>query len=268
MADRRRAPRRERAPGIDLLYGRNAVIEAVRAGRRRARRLFVAGDAERQPRVGALLEAARARGVPVTRVTTDDLERMLGPVNHQGVALEASPYPYVSLDALLSEAGGRPILALDHVQDPQNLATLIRTAEASGAAGVVLPERRSAGVTPAVVNASAGAVELLPVALVANLSQALERCKARGYWAVALEAEEPSTDIYRTDIPEPAVLIVGSEGRGIAPLVLEHADLRVRLPMLGRIESLNAAVAGSIALYELLRRRMEREARSAGQGGA
>lgn len=244
-----------RPPDRELLYGRNAVIEALR-GRRRPRGLLVTQAAERQPRVAhAMIEATR-RGVTVSRVTPAELDQLLGEVNHQGVALEAGPFPYADLDTLLDAAGGRPIVALDHVQDPQNLGTLIRTAEAAGCAGLLLPERRAAGITPAVVNASAGAVEHLPVALMANLGRAIETAKGTGYWAVAVEAGEGSRNLYEIDVPEPTLLVIGSEGRGISPTILDHADLVVSLPMLGRVESLNAAVAGSIALYELLRRRL------------
>lgn len=246
---------RERPRGTELLYGRNAVMEALR-GRRSLRRLFVAESSARQPRVAAMIQAAEQRRIPVRLLSQRDLAEMLPDVNHQGVALEAGPYPYVEFDDLLRQAEGRPILALDHIQDPQNLATLMRTAEAVGVGGLLLPDRRAAGVTPAVVNASAGAVEHLCVALVANLGRALEECQEAGYWVVALEAGPEAHTLFTADLPEPTVLVVGSEGKGIAPTLLRRADVQVALPMQGRVESLNAAVAGSIALYELLRRRL------------
>lgn len=246
---------RERPRGIELLYGRNAVMEALR-GRRSLRRLFVAEGSARQPRVAAIIQAAEKRGLPVQFLPPRDLTEMLPDVNHQGVALEAGPYPYVGFDDLLRQAEGRPILALDHIQDPQNLATLMRTAEAVGVGGLLLPDRRAAGVTPAVVNASAGAVEHLRVALVANLGRALEECQEAGYWVVALEAGPEAQTLFTADLPEPIVLVVGSEGKGISPSLLRRADIQVALPMQGKVESLNAAVAGSIALYELLRRRL------------
>lgn len=250
MRARSRGPR----TSTELLYGRNAVMEALR-GRRSLKRLIIAEGGERQRRIAALLNAAAARSVPVTRVPPAALNEMLPHVNHQGVALETGRYPYVDLATLLRQADGRTILALDHLQDPQNLGTLIRTAEAVGAAGLILPERRSAGVTPAVVNASAGAVEHLSVALVTNLGRAVTQAKEAGYWALALEGGEEATNLFTADLPEPALLIVGSEGRGMAPSVLRLADVQIALPMVGKIESLNAAVAGSIALYELFRRR-------------
>ena len=246
-----------RPPERELLYGRNAVIEALR-GRRRARHLYVTEAAAHQPRVARALSDATAGNVPVTRLPPEELDRRLPTVNHQGIALEASAFPYRDLSTLLAEAGGRVIVALDHVQDPQNLGTLIRTAEATGCGGLLIPERRSAGITPAVVNASAGAVEHLPVALVANLGRAMEQAKAAGYWAIALDAEADAQPLFATEVPEPTLLVVGSEGHGVSPSVVDHVDLVVSLPMLGRVESLNAAVAGSIALYELLRRRLSK----------
>jgi 23S rRNA (guanosine2251-2'-O)-methyltransferase len=240
----------------ELLYGRNAVIETLR-GRRTLRRLYAVEGIERQPRVEDALRAARERDLPITRLTRQELDRLLKQVNHQGLALETGRFPYVSLKTLLQEASQRTILALDHLQDTQNLATLIRTAEASGSAGLILPEYRAAGITPAVVNASAGAVEHVPVARVTNLARVVEQCKHEGYWAVALELAPAARTIFETKIPRPVLLIVGSEGKGISPVVLKHSDLQVSLPMLGTTESLNAAVAGSIALYELLRRQRE-----------
>ncbi len=239
----------------EFLYGRNAVIEALR-GSRTHQKLYVADGAERQERVGMLLSEARAANVPIIRLKVNELERLAGSVNHQGVVLETSAYPYVPLSAVLEDAERRPIVMLDHVQDPQNLGTLFRTAEATGVAGFVLPDRRAASVTPAVVNASSGAVEHLAIAQVTNLSRAAEAIKAAGYWISALESSPEASMLFTADIPEPTALLIGSEGRGIGTALLAHCDAVIDLPMNGRIESLNAAVAGSIALYELLRRRI------------
>ncbi|GBD15812.1 Putative TrmH family tRNA/rRNA methyltransferase [bacterium HR26] len=237
----------------EYLYGRNAVHEALH-GRRRHRLLLVAEGTERHGRVQELIALAQTRRVEVRLVPRRELDRLLGPVNHQGIALETSSYPYVHLDQILNQGGGRPILVLDHLQDPQNLATLLRTAEAVGVAGVLLPERRAAGVTPAVVNASAGAVEHLRIAQVVNLARAVDQARDCGYWVLALEPGPGAQSLFEADIPTPALLIVGSEGSGMSPVLLKRADLQVALPMRGRVTSLNAAVAGSIALYELLRR--------------
>lgn len=243
--------------GSELLYGRQAVREALR-GRRVSRRLFVqTGAGQGQAAIQATLNACGRLGLPVERVEKHELNRMLPGINHQGVALETSPFRYVSIDELVDNGHGRPVLLLDKVQDPQNLGTLIRTAEATGCAGIVLPEHRAAGVTPAVVNASAGAVEHLPIVQVTNSGRAIELAKERGYWAIGLAVGQSSVAIFTADLPEPALLVVGAEGRGISPGLIRHLDLTVEIPMLGRVESLNAAVAGSIALYELVRRRLD-----------
>lgn len=244
-----------RVPRSEFLYGRNAVIEALR-GTRTHQRLYVADGAERQVRVEILLSDARARNIPIVRLRVNELEQLAGSVNHQGVVLETSSYPYAPLTRILEDSERRPIVILDHVQDPQNLGTLFRTAEATGVAGIVLPDRRAASVTPAVVNASSGAVEHLAVAQVTNLSRASEACKEAGYWITALETSPNARTIFSADIPEPVALLIGSEGRGIGAALVAHCDAFIELPMIGRIESLNAAVAGSVALYELLRRRM------------
>ncbi|HET7034728.1 MAG TPA: 23S rRNA (guanosine(2251)-2'-O)-methyltransferase RlmB, partial [Thermomicrobiaceae bacterium] len=240
----------------ELLYGRNAVIEGLR-GRRTPRSLYLAEGAERQERIANLLAEAQRRRLPVKRLKPPALEQLAPNVNHQGVLLEVGGYPYVQLDELLAGANGRPLVVLDHIQDVQNFGTLIRTADATGAAGLIIPDRRGVSVTPAVVNSSAGAVEHVAVARTPNLARAVDEAKEAGYWVVGLAAEPQAEPIFRADIPTPALLLIGSEGGGIGPSLLKHCDLLVRLPMLGNVESLNAAVAGSVALYELLRRRLE-----------
>ncbi|MCS7050109.1 MAG: 23S rRNA (guanosine(2251)-2'-O)-methyltransferase RlmB [Thermomicrobium sp.] len=237
----------------EFLYGRNAVAEALR-GRRRHRRMLVAAGLESQSRIATLIDQARARGVPVQVVSRAELDRIVGPVNHQGVVLETSPYPYVPLDDVCVTDPTSIVLVLDHVQDPQNIATLLRTAEAVGVQGVILPERRAAPISPAVVNASAGAVEHVRVALVTNLGRAVDDLRERGFWIIALEAGAQAQSLFAAPLPLPLALLVGSEGRGLSPVLLQRADVRVMIPMFGRVTSLNAAVAGSIALYEVVRR--------------
>jgi 23S rRNA (guanosine2251-2'-O)-methyltransferase len=227
------------------------VAEALR-GRRRARALLLAEGIKEDDRVRRLAEDAVRRGVPVVRVPRADLDRRTAFANHQGVALEASAYPYVPFDDLIDTSG--TILLLDHLQDPQNFGTLLRAAEATGVAGVVLPRERTVDVTPAVVNASAGAVEHLRVARVPNLSRAIEDLKSAGWWAAALDVGDDAADIFHAPIPTPLALVVGAEGEGVGPNVRRHCDLVLAIPMLGRIASLNAATAGSVALFELLRR--------------
>lgn len=239
----------------EILYGRNPVIEAMR-GQRNHVRLFVAVGAERQERIAELLAEAHHGQIAVARLHLNELNQIAGSVNHQGVALETSPYPYVKLDSIASAEQKRPILILDHLQDVQNLGTLLRTADATGTAGIIIPDRRSASITPAVVNASAGAVEHLKVARVTNLARALETCKEHGYWIVGLDGREDAKSIFASAVPEPTALLVGSEGRGIGPALISDCDLLLRIPMIGKVASLNAAVAGSVALYELTRRHL------------
>ena len=244
--------RRERPPTEGIIYGRNAVLEALAADRRRMRRLFIASGVKDDRRIRDLERRAAAAHVPVERVERADLDARTGGANHQGVLLESGPYPHVDLETVLARAGS--ILALDHIQDPQNFGALLRAAEASGVAGVIMPSDRAADVTAAVVNASAGAVEHLQIARVTNLPRALESAKASGRWVIGLDQGPDAVDLLWADLPLPAVLVVGSEGAGIGALVRKTCDLVAALPMIGRIESLNAATAGSIALFEILRR--------------
>ena len=242
----------------ELLYGRNAVRECLRAGRRTVYKVLLAEGVKESGTVADILNTARGQGIVPQRVERRQLDG-LGDVNHQGVAAEVGPYPYSDVEAMLRAAGERGesplLLLLDCLQDPQNLGTLLRTAEAVGVHGVIIPKRRAVAVTPAVVNASAGAVEHLFIARVTNLVQAMERLKAADVWVAGLE-DVPEAQLYhRADLNMPLALVVGSEGAGMRRLVRERCDFLIRLPMRGRIGSLNASVAGSIALYEIWRQR-------------
>ncbi len=234
----------------EWLYGRHAVLEALRAGRREIRRVYIGPGVRKAGSAAEILSAAQARGCPVEEANPGVLQRV-GPVNHQGLIAEAAAYPYVTLDAVLPPPAAPDealYLVLDHLQDVQNLATLLRTAEGMGVAGVLLPDRRSAQITPAVVNASAGAVEHLRVALVANLVTGLEELKRAGIWIAGLDLQPESLMLGHADLTGPLAIVVGSEGSGLSRLVREHCDWLLAIPMHGRIASLNAAVAGSIAL--------------------
>ena len=198
------------------------------------------------------MSLATARGGVIDRVPRPLLDDATRGANHQGVALEAEAYRYAPLENLLDASG--TLLVLDHLQDPQNFGTLLRAAEAAGAGGVVIPQNRAVEVTPTVVNASAGAVEHLHVAMAPNLARALDAFKRRGRWIVGLDAGPDAGDLFTTEIPTPVVLVVGAEGSGIGANLRKSCDLLVALPMRGRVDSLNAATAGAIALYELLRR--------------
>lgn len=230
--------------------GRNPVFEVLKARRRNFSHLLVAAGGEESGRLAEILHLAQELRVPIERAPRSRLDALA--VNNQGVALEVSDYPYSDLVSILDLAVRRQeplfVLALDIVQDPQNLGTLMRTAEAVGVHGILLPLRQAVGVTPAVVHASAGACEHLLVAQL-NLAQALARMKKEGAWVIGLEGSPQAQPVERVRLDGPLVLVVGSEGEGMRLLVRQSCDLLMRLEMHGRIESLNAAVAGSIALY-------------------
>lgn len=237
---------------IEILYGRHAVHEALRAGRRRPYTLNLATGVQESGLIPQLRRLAQEANCPVQRVDKAQFSRMLPDVNHQGVALEASPYPYVTVEQCLqraTERGESPLLLmLDHLEDPQNLGTLLRTAEAMGVHGVIIPERRAAGITAAASNASAGAVEHLRVARVVNLAQTQERLKRQQLWIAGLEDRPEAQDLANSDLSGPLLVVVGSEYRGLSRLVRERCDWLVRIPMAGQVASLNAAVAGSVVL--------------------
>jgi 23S rRNA (guanosine2251-2'-O)-methyltransferase len=243
---------------METLYGRNAVREALRAARRRVRQIILAEGIRRSDTVVDILRLAEERGIAIRRVERRQLDE-LGDVNHQGVAADVDAYPYVGLDAILEQARSRDepplLLLLDCLQDPQNLGTLLRTAEAVAVHGVLIPDRRAAQITPAVSNASAGAVEHLLIGQVTNLVRAMEELQSQGVWVVGLEQAAQASDYRATDLNMPLALVIGSEGQGLRRLVRERCDLLIELPMRGDINSLNASVAGSIALYEAWQQR-------------
>jgi 23S rRNA (guanosine2251-2'-O)-methyltransferase len=243
----------------ELLYGRNAVREALRARRRQLHRLTVSSGVQETGVVAEIVKLAEEARVGVQRVERQALDKQLRDANHQGVMLEVGPYPYVELEeclALARERGQAPLLLLlDHLQDPQNIGTLLRTAEVVGVHGVAMPGRRAAEITPAVVNASSGATEHLRVVLVGNLAQTIPTLQKEGVWVVGLEDDPAAQELDRSDLDMPLALVVGAEGAGLARLVRERCDFLVRLPMAGQLASLNAAVAGSIALYGAWRQR-------------
>lgn len=243
----------------DFLYGRNAIWETLRAGRRQVYKLWIAEGVKESGSVAEILTLARQRQIPWQRTERCQLDRASGTQHHQGMVAEASGYPYVTLDAILDQVRTieEPalLLLLDCLQDPQNFGALLRTAEVVGTHGVVIPSRRSVGVTPAVVNASAGAVEHQFIAPVTNLVQSMEQLKAKDIWIVGLEDRAGARSLYEADLEMPLALVVGSEGQGLRRLVRQRCDFLLRLPMRGRVASLNASVAGSVALYEVWRRR-------------
>ena len=222
----------------------------MNAGRRQAFRLLVARGVEERGRLVDILNLAQKKRLPIERVD----RALLNPYgeNPQGVAVEVSGYPYMSLQDILDLAVQRQeplfVLILDVIQDPQNLGTLLRTAEAVGVHGVLMPLRRAAEVTPAVVRASAGASEHLFI-VQSNLAQAIASLKEAGAWVIGLEGSPGSIAIEQARLDGALALVVGNEGEGLRDLVAKSCDLLVSLPMVGKVESLNAAVAGSVALY-------------------
>jgi len=243
----------------ETLYGRNPVYECLRAGRRQVFGLTVAAGVQEKGTLAEVLALAEQRKLPIEHVQRRQLDALTGDANHQGVAVEVSGYPYVELDAILSLAGqrGEPpwLLLLDCLQDPQNLGTLLRTAEIVGVHGVVIPERRAAEVTPAVSSASSGAGEHMLVARVVNLVQTMEQLKWRGVWIAGIEAVPQAKAVWQANLGGALALVVGGEGQGMRRLVEQTCDFMVCLPMRGHVNSLNAAVAGSVVLYEAARQR-------------
>ncbi|HEV2403831.1 MAG TPA: 23S rRNA (guanosine(2251)-2'-O)-methyltransferase RlmB [Ktedonobacterales bacterium] len=240
----------------DYIWGRYPVLEALRS-RRRVHRVLVA-QGPKDPALTAVVDQARRVGVPIENSSRRHLDDLSHNANHQGVMAVTAPREYADVDEILARAvalGEEPlVLALDAIQDVQNLGSLIRTAEIVGAHGVIIPEHRAAGLTPAVDKTSAGAVEFLPVAQVTNMTRTLDDLKKRGLWCIGLDGDA-ETPFDKANLTGPIALVVGSEGKGISRLVRAHCDVLVRLPMRGHVGSLNAAVAGSIALYEIWRQR-------------
>ncbi len=247
----------------DILYGRQAVRESLRAKRRKPYILTLAEGIRQTEFVSQIVYLARQAGADVVRTERRNLDRIgsthqVG-THHQGVVLETGEYPYVALDDVLIAAQSHdesPLLLLfDQLQDPQNVGSLLRTAEAVGVHGVVIQQRRAVGITPAVVHASAGAAEHLMVAQVTNLANTIATLKERDVWVAGLEAMPGAQQYDQADLSGPLAIVVGSEGTGLRRLVRERCDFVLQLPMHGQIASLNASVAGSVLLYEVLRQR-------------
>ena len=243
----------------EWITGRNPVYEALRAKRRQAFRLLVAKGIKPEGQLPQILQIAQARRLPIEEVPRAQLDALAN--HHQGVALEASSYPYAALEDLLVYSQRQPeppfFLLLDALQDPQNLGSLLRTAEAMGVHGVVLPSRQAAQITPAVVHASSGASEHLLIAQY-NLAQAIERMKQLDIWIYGLDQAPSSKTLAELRFDVGLALVVGNEGTGMRQLVRQSCDELLPLPMVGKIESLNAAVAGSIALYLARQARLQR----------
>lgn len=251
-------PQRKSDDAPELLVGRNPVVEALRAGIP-GTGLYVASNLDLDERVGESVHLAADRGISILEVSKAELDRMTGGLLHQGLALQVPPYSYLHPDDLLGQAIGArgvPLLvALDGIMDPRNLGAVIRSAAAFGAHGLIIPERRAAGMTASAWRTSAGAAARLPIARATNLTRALVAYRKAGLLVVGLDGKG-GTSVY--DLPaatEPLVLVAGSEGKGMSRLVAETCDVTVSIPIHSATESLNASVAMSVALAEVARRR-------------
>jgi 23S rRNA (guanosine2251-2'-O)-methyltransferase len=244
----------------DKIFGINPVLEALKAGRP-VQRLLVAEQRKQDRDVLSILRLARDAGIEVRTVSRDALNREAPHAAHQGVVALVAARKYVTLDDILripAEKGQVPLyLVLDGVEDPRNLGAILRTAETAGVHGVIIPERRAAGLTEAVAKTSAGAVEYVPVVKVVNIANTLEELKKAGIWVFGAEAGT-DTIYWNADYARPAALVLGGEDRGVRRLVREKCDYLVSLPQKGKIQSLNVSVAAGVLLYEVMRQRAVR----------
>jgi 23S rRNA (guanosine2251-2'-O)-methyltransferase len=251
--------RRSHTPkdAAELLVGRNPVVEALRA-RVPATALYVAQGAEPDERITEAVRTAGNRGIAILEVSRNELDRLTGGVLHQGIGLQVPPYEYEPFEDMLAAAAEAPaplLIALDGVTDPRNLGAVVRSAAAFGAQGLFMTTRRAVGVTATAWRTSAGAAARLPIAQVTNLTRALKDCQREGFLAVGLDADG-ELPLYGLEAAvDPVVLVIGSEGRGLSRLVGETCDLRVSIPIVSSVESLNASVAAAVALSEVARRR-------------
>lgn len=238
----------------ELVYGVNPVKEALQ-GSRQLYELFVQTSAT-DHRLEKILALAKERGVKVVKREREDLTRLCGSSHHQGMALKVAPFRYADLEDVTG-VDAKPVvsgllLVLDGIQDPHNLGALIRTAACAGAQGVIIPRDRACGITATAEKASAGAVETVPVVQVTNIAQTLETLKKQGFWVYGL-AGEAEQSLYTVKFSGKTALVIGGEGEGIRPLVRKQCDLLMSIPVFGGVSSLNASVAGGIALFEVAR---------------
>ena len=233
-----------------IIYGINPVVEALRAGRPMDRILISKGTGG--GRLQEIIDSARKRGVSVRFEPRQALDRVAGTASHQGAVALSAAREYVDIDAIAADA--QLLVLLDGVEDPHNLGAIIRTAHAAGADGVVIPERRAAGLTETVAKAAAGALEHLAVGRITNINRTLDDLKKRGYWVYGLDAGGDQ-DYDQVEYMQPSAIVLGGEGKGLHEQVRRRCDFLVRIPMAGKISSLNVSVAAGIVLFEWKRRR-------------
>ena len=259
MQAKRRNPaqhRGERKHDIDtslVTYGRNSVMEFLRAGK--VRQIYLKSG-RHDERLQEILEEAKSRAVPIKEVEEEELDSMSGGVVHQGIAALLFPYEYQDMNAVIKKWEGKdPIfILLDGVEDVRNLGAIVRTAECAGAACVLLPNHKSSPVTAAAMKTEAGAFAYLPVCRIGNIQQTLKYLKEKGFWVVGTDMDGESL-YYEANLKGPLVIVMGAEGKGMSPLTRRMCDLCVRIPMKGKVSSLNVSVAAALLLYEAVKQR-------------
>lgn len=253
-SERKHTPREPLPEG--MIEGRNALTEALRAGRAIDKVYVANGDTNRS--LNHLIAQAKQAGAVIVKTERAKLDQMSPTGAHQGVIASVAAHDYSTLDDIFARAEGRGeaplIVVCDELSDPHNLGAIIRSAECAGAHGIIIPKRRSVGLTAVVSKTSAGALEYMPVARVSNIAQAIRELKERGVWVLGTAADG-NTRLYDADLKGPAAIIIGNEGEGMSRLVAEQCDYLVSIPMRGQISSLNASAAAAILLYEAVRQR-------------
>ena len=246
----------------EWVYGRRPVMEVLRAKRRHLYEAVLPSGGRDSPDVAELRALLLVAGISMHAMQRQELDLLSAGGNHQGVALRVGGYPYISLEQVVHdvrENAQAMVLLLDHIEDPQNVGALLRSAEAAGVTGIVLPEDRAAAVTPAVVRASAGASEHLRVARTVNLVRAMKELQEAGAWLAGLDMGEDAKNYTEVDFKGRMGIVVGAEGQGIGRLVRESCDFIARIPMCGQVASLNASVAGALVMFEAVRQRGQKQ---------
>lgn len=242
----------------DLLFGIHSVWEALRAARREFETVYVTSG-KLSKRLKMLLETAEMRQIPIQRLKSNQLDKLTGNRFHQGVGAKVGPYPFTGVDDLIARIQKAPpppyLLLLDHVTDVRNMGALVRTAVCAGVAGIISTKHHAAPITPAVVQASAGAVEHAWIARATNMAAAIEKLKQNGLWIAGLD-KAARQSLFEHDLSGSLAVVIGNEERGIRPLVKKKCDFLLTIPQQGAVDSLNASVAGGIVMYEIVRQRM------------
>ncbi|MBP1967423.1 23S rRNA (guanosine(2251)-2'-O)-methyltransferase RlmB [Paenibacillus aceris] len=240
----------------EYIGGKHSVLEAIRAGRT-INKIWIAENAQKQF-AGPIVAEAKNLGILVQFTDKRKLDQMVEALQHQGVIAQVAAYEYVEVEDILAKAkalGQDPfILILDEIEDPHNLGSILRTADCTGVHGVIIPKRRSVGLTATVSKTSAGAVEYVPVARVTNIAQTIEQLKEQGVWVAGTDVSA-AQDVYKANFSMPIALVIGNEGKGVGRLIKERCDFLVKLPMAGHVNSLNASVAAGVLMYEVVRQR-------------